>query len=267
MNKSVNPEDLIVNPYIKNLIGVITRTYFNESELDLSKHKNILLKRVYDTHGYYFNNSEDRRVGDECWPVEADTMIGIFRMINIYYLLNEVIAKGVPGDFVETGVWKGGACVLANAALRERGEQHRRVHAFDSFEGLPVPYAEYDLSINDKHHTHDELAVSLEEVYDVFLRYNLLTDNVVFRKGWFSDTMQEIDDIESVSILRLDGDMYSSTMEVLDAMYDKVSKGGFIIVDDLMLPGCRKACEDFFEKRKLRVNLIRIDKNSVFWEK
>lgn len=267
MSKIVNPEDLIVDPYIKNLIGVITRTYFDEENLDLTQHKNILLKRIYDGHRHYFDNSIDRRVGDECWPVEADTMIGIFRMINIYYLLNEVIIRNIPGDFVETGVWKGGACVLANAVLRERGQLHRRVHAFDSFEGLPVPYAEFDVRINDTHHTHDELAVSLEEVYEVFLRYNLLTDNVVFRKGWFSDTMQNIDDIESVSILRLDGDMYSSTMEVLDAMYDKVSKGGFIIVDDWMLPGCRQACQDFFNKRDLKVQLIKIDKNSVFWEK
>jgi O-methyltransferase len=265
--KIVQPENLITNPYIKNLIGTLTRTYFDEWNLDLSQEKNVFLKKIYDESGWYFDNSVDRRVGDECWPLKADTMIGIYRMINIYYLLQEVMLEKIPGDFVETGVWKGGACVLANAVLREYGEQNRRVHAFDSFEGLPKPYAEVDVKLNDKHHTFDELAVSLEEVKEVFASYGLLSDNVVFRKGWFKDTMQEVNDIESVAILRLDGDMYSSTMEVLDALYDKVPVGGYLIIDDWMLPGCRKACDDFFRKRNLDIKLTTIDKNSRFWKK
>lgn len=180
--------------------------------------------------------------------------------------MKTVIENGIEGDFVETGVWKGGACVMANAVICEANQQpFRKVHVFDSFEGLPKPYMVEDAG--DNHHAIDCLAISVDTVKKVFASYGLLTENVIFRKGWFKDTMKTTDDINKIAVLRLDGDLYSSTIEVLEALYDKVTAGGFVIVDDWLLPGARKAVIDFASKRGFIPNMIHIDKNSCYWVK
>jgi O-methyltransferase len=79
--------------------------------------------------------------------------------------------------------------------------------------------------------------------------------------------MQHVDDIDKISILRLDGDMYSSTIEVLEALYDKVQPGGFIIVDDWTLPGANKAVKDYLQRKNSSPNFIQIDRNSAYWKK
>lgn len=258
--------DEILNTYLDNMIGVITRTYYNTDYFKQFPEKYIFLETIHKNHWHYFSNSELRRVGDECWPLEADSMIGVYRMRNVKELMQNAIENNIEGDFVETGVWKGGACVMANAVIYETNQQSsRRVHVFDSFEGLPEPYMTEDAG--DSHHTIDCLAISLDTVKKVFSSYGLLTENVIFRKGWFKDTMKNTDDIDKIAILRLDGDMYSSTIEVLEALYNKVPVGGFIIVDDWLLPGARKAVIDFANERSFIPNMIHIDKNSCYWIK
>jgi len=187
-------------------------------------------------------------------------------MVNVYESIKYVVRNGIKGDFVETGVWKGGACVLANAVIHELGQESlRKVHVFDSFEGLPKPYMEQDNG--DVHHTFDFLSVDLNYVSDVFRKYGYLTDNVVFRKGFFSETMKYTSDIERISVLRLDGDMYSSTIEVLDSLYDKVSTGGVVIVDDWTLDGARNAVLDFRSARGETLEFVPIDGYSCYWIK
>ena len=88
-------------------------------------------------------------------------------------------------------------------------------------------------------HSYPALAVSIETVRANFARYDLLDEQVVFLQGWFRDTLPTAP-IEKLAILRLDGDLYESTMDALRALYDKVSAGGFVIVDDYgAFPNCR----------------------------
>jgi|LauGreDrversion4_2_1035121.scaffolds.fasta_scaffold75296_4 hypothetical protein len=250
------------NKYIKNLIGTITRTFFEENQ----NPKWVQMNEIYASCKEYFSSSIARFEGSECWPFEADSMIGVYRMVNIYESIKDVCERRIDGDFVETGVWKGGACVLANAVIHELQQQnHRRVHVFDSFEGLPMPYMEQDSG--DIHHTFDFLSVNLDYVKGVFSKYGYLTDNVVFRKGFFSETMKNTSDISKIAVLRLDGDMYSSTIEVLEALYDKVSDGGLIIVDDWTLPGAYNAVNDFLSSRGEQVQFFSIDNSSCYWRK
>lgn len=257
-----NDIQLVDNLYIKNLIGTLTRTFFEKNE-DPKWEK---MTAVYEANPGYFTPMVSRIEGGECWPLEADSMIGVYRMVNIYEALEEVSSKNIQGDFVETGVWKGGACVLANAVIHELGEEEsRKVHVFDSFEGLPAPYMQQDNG--DNHHTIACLAVSVETVKEVLEKYGYLTENVIFRKGFFKDTMKETSDIEKIAILRLDGDMYSSTIEVLEALYDKVQAGGIIIVDDWTLPGAKSAVMDFLKSRESSPEFISIDRFSCFWRK
>ncbi len=208
-----------------------------------------------------------REIGRD-WPRQAHTMIGLVRLRNLRELIATAIREGVPGDLIETGAWRGGACILMRAALEAFGDGERRVFVADSFQGLPAPDAEtYPSDSGDRHHTFEELSVSLDEVKANFAKYGLLDDRVVFLKGWFKDTLPSAP-IEQLAILRLDGDMYESTMEALTALYDKVSAGGFVIVDDYgCIEGCRKAVHDFRDARGIGNPIVDIDGWGVYWRK
>lgn len=216
-----------------------------------------------------FDSKEARRVGLD-WPKLAHTMIGMERMANLRHCVEEVLAKGVPGDLIETGVWRGGATIFMRGILKAHGVQDRRVWVADSFEGLPPPdLAKYPADTGDEHHTYNSLlGVSLEQVKSNFERYGLLDEQVCFLKGWFKDTLPEAP-IEKLAVLRLDGDMYESTMDGLTHLYPKLSVGGFLIVDDygIASPGCRQAVEDYRQAHQIREPLQRIDWGGVFWQR
>ncbi|MEO0995020.1 MAG: TylF/MycF/NovP-related O-methyltransferase, partial [Pseudomonadota bacterium] len=166
------------------------------------------------------------------------------------------------------GVWRGGACIYARAILEAFGETDRTVWVADSFAGLPPPDAEkYPRDKGDKHHKNAALAISRADVEEHFRLYGLLDDQVQFLEGWFKDTLPGAP-IESLAVLRLDGDMYESTMDGLAALYDKVSKGGFVIVDDFgAVPACADAVRDFLAARNETVAFTEIDWTGVYWRK
>jgi O-methyltransferase len=112
----------------------------------------------------------------------------------------------------------------------------------------------------------DVLTVSLEEVKGNFARFGLLDDQVRFLKGWFCDTMPTAP-IERLAILRLDGDLYSSTMDVLRNLYDRVSPGGYVIVDDYYSwESCRRAVSDFVRETGIDPKIEKIDGGGAFWK-
>lgn len=201
------------------------------------------------------------------WPSKAHTMIGLKRLDNIRVLMENIINNNIPGDFIETGVWRGGACILMRAVLDAYEIYDRKIWLADSFEGLPLPdEIKYPADAGDKFHTYSELKVSLDEVKQNFSKYGLLDDQVQFIKGWFKDTLAEAP-IKQLALLRLDGDMYESTMDALSALYDKVSVGGYVIVDDYhVVSGCKTAIHDFLSERGLSPTLEEIDGVGVYWK-
>jgi Macrocin-O-methyltransferase (TylF) len=202
------------------------------------------------------------------WPANAHTMIGIHRLDNLHFCVEDVLARKVPGDLMETGVWRGGAAILMRAILKVNGVTDRRVWCADSFEGLPPPDpAKYPMDANLTFNEFKELAVSLEEVQTNFRRYNLLDEQVRFLKGWFRDTLPRAP-VERLAVLRLDGDLYESTMDALTALYPKVSRGGYVIVDDYNdIPACRQAVQDYWQRNGIREEIVPIDWSGVFWMK
>jgi O-methyltransferase len=154
------------------------------------------------------------------------------------------------------------------AVLKVRGVTDRRVWVADSFRGLPPPNPErYPVDRGDHLHTIRALAVSLDAVRDNFARYGMLDDQVVFLEGWFRDTLPTAP-IERLAILRLDGDLYESTTDALSTLYDKVSVGGFVIVDDYgAYPSCRAATIDFRASRRVTERMYDIDGSGVFWQR
>src|SRR5581483_977294 len=137
----------------------------------------------------------------------------------------------------------------------------------DSFQGLPPPSLPQDAGYDGSAKTSPGLAISLEAVKDLFERYGLLDDRVRFLEGWFCDTLPSAP-IERLALLRLDGDLYESTMDALVALYDRLSVGGFVIVDDFFsCPPCRVATEEFRQARGITSEIIQIDPQSIFWRK
>jgi hypothetical protein len=208
-----------------------------------------------------------REVGRD-WPSMAHTMIGVKRLANLRRLSEDVIANDVPGDFIETGVWRGGACIMMRGVLHAYRITNRRVWVADSFQGLPAPDIEhYPADRDSDYHTFEELSIPFETVKRNFAKYDLLDDQVVFLKGWFKDTLP-LAPIERLALLRLDGDLYESTIIALNSLYDKLSPGGYVIVDDYhVVPGCKAAIGDFLAGRKISSGLSEIDGVGVFWQK
>ncbi|MBN3458565.1 TylF/MycF family methyltransferase [Mycobacterium sp. DSM 3803] len=206
------------------------------------------------------------------WPVDAETMIGMQRLTSLQECVETVLADDIPGDLVECGVWRGGASILMRAVLAAYGDETRRVWLADSFAGVPPPDTEnykadklpwYAMGL---HKAAPILAVSQDEVKKNFERYGLLDDQVRFLPGWFKDTLQDAP-IEKIAVLRLDGDLYESTIQALDALYPRLSPGGYCIIDDFNLKGCREAVADYRAKHGISAEIMKIDECGVLWRK
>lgn len=191
------------------------------------------------------------------------SMIGRARMDNLQHCLETVLADNIPGDFMECGVWRGGACAFAKAVLTAHGSD-RSVWVADSFQGLPPPERPED-DVDLQTRIYPMLAISQPQVQALFERLDLLDDNVRFLKGWFSDTLPTAP-VETLSVLRLDGDYYDSTIVALDALYPKVSPGGFVIIDDYgELEPARRATHDYRAAHGITAEIVDIDGVGVYW--
>jgi hypothetical protein len=230
--------------------------------------KKTLANTIYEDEGYY--SPYDRNVREIGYdhPKIAHTMIGMKRLNNIHDLLEDILKKNIPGDCIETGVWRGGATILMRAILKAHGDVTRKVWVADSFEGLPPP--------NPSKYPHDTgldlsgiiyLAVPLEKVQENFRKYDLLDDQVVFLKGFFRDTLPTAP-IEKLALLRLDGDLYESTMDALVNLYPKLSVGGYVIIDDFGAIGaCSHAVHDYRNMCGINDPMHQIDYTGVYWKK
>lgn len=239
--------------YIDLLIRSLTNTIYADPSMDP-----------------WTGNQFDERLRAEGrdWPAQAMTMIGVRRLQNVRRLCERVLEDGIEGDLIETGIWRGGACILMRGILAAHGDSGRKVYCADSFQGLPTPKPEqWPADAGDKHHEFKELAISLDEVTENFRKFGLLDDQVVFLKGWFSETLPTLTG-KRFSLLRLDGDMYESTMVALRCLYDGLSPGGFVIVDDYSsIENCRQAVDDFRTERGITVPMHEADWTAVWWRK
>lgn len=203
------------------------------------------------------------------WPAEAETMMGMKRLTSLQHCVETVLTDDVPGDLIECGVWRGGACILMRAVLAAYGDPTRSVWLADSFRGVPRSDPENykaDKGIRSEF-AAGILGVSEAEVRANFERYGLLDDRVRFLPGWFKDTLHDAP-IERIAVLRLDGDLYESTIQALDALYPRLSSGGFCIIDDyLAVKACEQAVTDYRTKHGITEEIVDIDGTGVLWRK
>lgn len=199
--------------------------------------------------------------------VYADTMIGRKRLNNIEYCLRTILEEKTPGDVIECGVWKGGAAIFMKAYLDTWQAHDRVVWLADSFDGVPV-----STMIQDKHtdlskNAFPGLAIPKDDVINNFIKYDVSLKGVQFLEGWFKDSLPKAP-INQLALLRLDGDLYESTMDVLHSLYAKLSPGGFVIIDDYKaLPQCEDAIHEFRSKNNVSEPIHKIDTMAVYWRK
>jgi hypothetical protein len=219
---------------------------------------------------WWVGNKFDRgeRAPGRLGPSTAHTMVGVDRLTNLRDLAQTALDEKIPGDFIETGVWRGGCCILMRGILAANGANGRKVYVADSFTGVPPPKPElYPADRDDTLHRHPELAVPLDVVKANFARYGLLDDQVVFVEGSFSDTLPSLQ-CGPLALLRLDGDMYESTCVALEHLYPKLSPGGFLIVDDFgVSAGCRQAVADYRSQLGIDAIIHQVDRSGVWWRK
>jgi O-methyltransferase len=214
------------------------------------------------------SDSSDRREGRD-WPADAETMVGLERLNNLQFCIERILQDGVPGDFIETGVWRGGASIFMRGVLKAHGDTTRVVWVADSFQGLPKPQPGVwrDDERGRLWEFATTLAVPLAQVRANFERYGLLDEQVRFLHGWFRDTLPTAP-IERLALLRLDGDMFESTMDGLGALYPKLSMGGYCIVDDYYVQsGARQAVTEYRQAHGIVEPIERIDWTGAFWRK
>src|SRR5579864_7878666 len=198
-------------------------------------------------------------------PTTAHTMVGVDRLRNLADLVQTALDDNVPGDLMETGVWRGGCCILMRGILAANRVRERKVYVADSFKGVPPPKPE--LYPADTLYRHAELAVPLDAVKANFDRYGLLDDQVVFVEGLFSDTFPSLQ-CGPFALLRLDGDLYESTAVALEHLHPKLSPGGFVIIDDFgVAAGCRQAVLDYRAQHRIDAPIHQVDRSGVWWRK
>jgi O-methyltransferase len=240
--------------YLSTMIRILTNTIYEDSNVKPSR------------AGAF--NAQQREGGTD-WPEKAFTMIGVKRMSNLRDLAVSAIEAGVPGDFIETGIWRGGACIMMRAVLEAYGERGRKVFCADSFEGVPpANAADYPRDTGKKWDKAymPELAIPRSAVEDAFRKFDLLDEQVEFLQGWFKDTLPTVKD-RSFAVIRLDGDLYESTIQALDNLYPGLSPGGYAIIDDYALGPCKAAVTDYRQKHGINDEIHVIDITGVWWQK
>jgi hypothetical protein len=170
-----------------------------------------------------------------------------------------MIERGILGDFVECGVYKGvHPAVMAHVIQEMEPASDRRVWLYDSFQGIP------EAGPNDQQwpglgeepgrvksgalKTTDVAACSLSHVRSNMSRWGVRDRRLVYREGWFQHTVG-LDRPPRIALLRLDGDLYESTKVCLEALYPVLMPGGVLIIDDYPLPGCRQAVDEYFDRK------------------
>lgn len=237
-------------------------------DLYLSTLKGSLTGILLETPSFADANSADNlvpynhksRMSGEDWPAYGQTMVGMHRLENLEKLGIRLLRHRVPGDFFECGVWRGGASIFMRGFLKAYQSKDRNVHVVDSFEGLPKASTGED---NDNWAAMGLLKVPQEAVKKNFQKYGLLDDQVQFHKGFFRNSLpvvrQELKETKSnIALLRLDGDMYESTMNIFFNLAEFLSPGACIVVDDYCIPECKKAVQQFLTMHDLspKINII-----------
>jgi len=255
-----------------------------------------ILRSLFSSLGYQVTRLEPTQMGPQGYDLEEEarqsinvvrehTMVPYQRLVTLYQQAVFCERNDIEGSFVECGTWRGGAVGLMALANLRYGAARRHIHLFDSFEGIPEPdeLVDGEEALKFAHAVgggvngkliplrNQYASVGTLEANRQFLERQLKYDPryLHYHKGWFQDTVpKDAPECGEIAILRLDGDWYASTHICLETLYDQVVSGGFIIHDDYgYYDGCRKAVDEFVERRNLNIYFHHIDPAGRYWIK
>jgi hypothetical protein len=226
----------------------------------------LLAESLSNTHYEHLG----QRLGSPAWGDQHYSGIGLSGLQSLCCICMDVIETGVVGDFLEAGVWRGGASIYM-ASIIKWYNANRRVWVCDSFEGMPPINKACPHEVTD-YSEFTGLAVPVEAVAKAFALYDVL-EYATFIKGWFADTIPNLRP-NPLAVLRLDSDYYESTKILLDKLYPQLSVGGWCIVDDYdCVPGCNKAVDDYIAEHNIEGPFYRMNKEvndlgvGIYWKK
>lgn len=220
----------------------------------------------------------DTATPDEVAIVEraaAYTMTSHARMLANIDAVDYVTRRGLPGAFVECGVWRGGSVLVMLERMKHLGVTDRDVYLFDTFAGMTAPTAEdvspfqppaaeiwsatppgeraWDDVLGERH------LYSVEGVRSLLTSTGYPPDRLHFVVGPVEETVPA-QAPETIALLRLDTDWYESTVHELTHLYPRLCAGGVLVIDDYgHWQGARKAVDEYFANAADPVLLSRLD--------
>ena len=190
------------------------------------------------------------------------SIVDLERLANLQSLATDIIRRGIPGDFVECGTYTGGSAATVSRVFRETGRQS---WLFDSFEGLPRVT---DRDGPDAEEFVGKCVSSEDEVHAAMISADVPREQYIINKGWFEDTFAHSPLPEEIALLHIDADWYESVLLSLETFYDRVPRGGAIVLDDFgYWEGTREAFYDFVAKVGIKPLLERVGDTQAFWIK
>jgi O-methyltransferase len=218
-----------------------------------------------------FGFDEENEIKIAARKVSTHTMVSFERLATLWNQVRHLDQIGVPGDLVECGVWRGGSSGMMALAHLHSGAPRRNIHLFDSFEGLPEPMTgkDGDKAVAYSNNRANGITKSIgkcvgplednKELMESIVGYP--KSKLIYHQGWFEKTIPALPkEFGPIALLRLDGDWYESTKICLDNLYDRVSSGGIVVIDDYgHWEGCKKAVDEFFQERAIKPYLHYID--------
>jgi predicted O-methyltransferase YrrM len=197
------------------------------------------------------------------------TMLSEQRLYSLFCRAREICQKNTGGNFVECGVAGGGSSALLAWTIAKYTKQPRFLFSFDSFEGMPEP-TEKDcvggMTANETGWGTGTCSAPEESIRKICGELNVL-QIVKIVKGRFEQTLPKWRlKCGMIAMLHLDGDWYESTKAILENLYDTVSSGGVLQVDDYgHWEGCRTAVNEFAAARNLSFAIQQIDGTGVWF--
>lgn len=193
------------------------------------------------------------------------TMTSIERMYSLWGAVRHVTARGIDGDYVECGVWRGGSSMLAARTLLGLGDHRRRFFLYDTFAGMAEPteedgaLARHEWARHERTDGNDWCRSPLDEVRANMLSTGLPEERLELVKGKVEDTIPGTVP-ERVALLRLDTDWYASTRHELVHLFPRLQPGGILIVDDYgHWEGARQAVDEYIAESGVPLMLVRVD--------
>ncbi len=272
---------------MKKVIKKILRKFGIEIKFYFRKSKIKFWNDLNHNLGYEYENEANKAIT----IVRKNTMLPYKNLVTLFEQARFIEISGIKGDFVECGVWKGGAVGLMALANMHYAKECRDIHLFDAFTEICAPDATKDgeKAVNEvktRLGASAKVSGELEPLTGIYDKYGgpssieenkeLLEKTIQYPNeklhyhiGWFQDTMSSSSkQIESISILRVDSDWYESTKICLEHLYDKVVPGGIVIIDDYgRYEGCKKAVDEFMIKRNIKYFLNYSTTGCRYWFK